>query len=112
MKNLLIFFLLPMLVSCQTKPTEKDFEQTILQHYNEMSQSVGGGEYSNVNVFIEKFSTEQDSLYVVAATVKGTYQNGSIANDPGPRPFKNKVEFVIARRDKTWVVIQTREPQN
>lgn len=112
MKNILIIFLLPVLVSCQTKPTEKDFERAILQHYNEMSLTIGGGEYSNVIVFIEKFSAAQDSLYVVAAKVKGTYQNGSIANDPGPRPFKHNLEFLIVRRDRTWVVKQTRQPQN
>jgi hypothetical protein len=96
----LVFFM----QSCQSQPDTQSVEKCVKHYYAELSTQDGSGTYdiSEVKVLEIKKKTKE-KVWEVKVIVSGTYQNGSLPNDEGPRDYKNETFFLFAKNNaKQW----------
>lgn len=100
----MVLILLFFMQSCQSQPDTKSIDKCIRHYYAELSNQDGSGTYdiSEIKVLEVKKSMEK-KVWEVKVIVSGTYQNGSLPIDEGPRDYRNETVFLFAKNNaKQW----------
>lgn len=103
-KNLLVVGLLFFMQSCQSQPDTKSINRCIRHYYSELSNQDGSGTYdiSEIKV-LEVKKWKEKKVWKVKVIVSGTYQNGSLPDDEGPRDYKKETIFLFSKNNtKQW----------
>ncbi len=100
----MVLTLLFLIQSCQSQPDTKSVNKCIRHHYAELSNQDGSGTYNISEIkILEVKKWKEKKVWQVKVIVSGTYQNGSLPNDEGPRDYRNETIFLFAKnKAKQW----------
>lgn len=96
---LLMFFM----QSCQSQPDTKSIKKCIEKHYSDISLADGSGTYDIADIkIVEVKKQKSKKIWEVKAIITGTYENGSLPNNDGPRDFGETQIFLFTKNNKIW----------
>lgn len=97
---LFIFFI----QSCQSQPDSKSIKKCIEKHYNDISLADGSGTYEITDIKIVEVKKQKGKkIWEVKAVITGSYENGSLPNNDGPKEFEETRIFLFTKnKSSIW----------
>lgn len=103
LKSGLLCLLVLFIQSCQSQPDDKAIKKCIEKHYNDISLADGSGTYDIADIkTVEVKKQKSKKTWEVKAIITGTYENGSLPNNDGPRDFEETRIFLFTKNNKIW----------
>jgi len=102
--TLLLAFVL-LIASCGPKLNAQDSRDAIMHYYSELSLADGSGTYTISSIEITSQEKQSDGKWLVKARVTGSFENASLPDNEGPKPFDYENEYTLEKQDKIWKVV-------